>query len=207
MRSWHSHALTLGLALSLVCAGGGPAQSESLFASAGGDLFTHTTARQVGDILTVLIAENTTASRNVGTDIEKAPKYSGKARVEGFFDILTGLDGLIEPLKALDISPKEEFESKASTTAGQKFSGRLTVIVREVLPNGHLRVEGVRAIQINRETETLTLSGVVRTLDISPENTVLSTQLADVEIHYTGKGVVSRSQKVGILGKLYNLLF
>jgi len=183
------------------------ATAESLFDPSGGALLTNTTAREVGDILTVLISESTNASRTVGTDVEKSPKYSGGARVEGFFDIISGLNEVIEPLKALDIDPKEEFESEASTTAGGKFTGRMTVIVREVLPNGHLRIEGARNIQINKETETLSLSGVVRTLDISADNTIDSIQIADSQIHFTGKGVVSRSQKSGLLGKIFNFLF
>lgn len=183
------------------------ATAESLFDPAGGALLTNVTAREVGDILTVLIQEQTSASRTVGTEIEKEPKYSGGARVEGFFDIISGLNEVIEPLKAVDIDPKEEFESEASTTASGRFTGRMTVVVREVLPNGHLRIEGVRSIQINKETETLSLTGVVRTLDITVNNTVLSSQIADAQIQFTGKGIVSRSQKSGLLGKLFNLIF
>lgn len=198
--------ITLALSMSLVLLPA-TARAESLFDPAGGALLTNTTAREVGDILTVLISENTSASRTVGTDVQKEPKYSGGARVEGFFDIITGLNGVIEPLKALDIDPSEEFQSEASTTAGGKFTGRMTVIVREVLPNGHLRIEGTRLIQLNKETETLSLTGIVRTMDISADNTIDSIQIADSQIHFTGKGIVSRSQKGGILGKIFNILF
>lgn len=195
----------LFLALLLLLPSGG--RAESLYDPKGAELFTATTARQVGDILTVLISESTRAERTVKTAVEKEPKYSGNARVEGFFDVLTGLRNVIEPLKTLDIKPKEEFESSAKTEAGQRFTGRMTVIVREVLPNGNLLIEGRRVIQINKETETLTLTGIVRTADISPENTILSTQISESEVHFTGKGIVSRSQRSGFLGKLFNLLF
>ncbi|MEO7994658.1 MAG: flagellar basal body L-ring protein FlgH [bacterium] len=184
-----------------------PATAESLFDPTKAELFTDDTARQVGDILTVVISESTSAKRGVKTDVDKAPKFTGGLLVNGFFDVLSGLNSKIEPISALDIDPHEEFQSEASTQASGSFTGRLTVIVREVLPNGNLMIEGVRSMQINKETETLSMQGVVRPRDIRPDNTVLSSEVADVTLDYTGKGVVSRSQKNGFLHKIFNFLF
>ena len=183
------------------------ARGESLFDPIAADLFTDFTAKHVGDSLTILISESTKGSRSVKTNVKKEPKETGQAKVEGFFDVLTGLNSVIEPLKNLNIDPKEDFQSQASTTADGTFTGRLTVLVKEVLPNGNLVIEGKRYLTINREKETLSITGTVRPWDITPDNTILSTQVADVEIGYTGKGVVSRSQKNGFFSKLFNLIF
>ncbi|HYE78522.1 MAG TPA: flagellar basal body L-ring protein FlgH [bacterium] len=196
----------LPLLCALLIAPAPAAMAENLFDPRGADLFTDLKARHVGDILTVLINESTRARRGARTEAEKSPEYSGGLNVTGFFDVILDLPK-IEPLESLDIDPKEEFESEASTEASGSFTGKMTVMVVEVLPNGNLVIEGRRAIQVNKEEEFLILKGIVRPYDISTDNMVLSSEIADSTIEYTGKGTVSSRQKDGLLSKLFNWLF
>jgi flagellar L-ring protein precursor FlgH len=83
----------------------------------------------------------------------------------------------------------------------------MTAEVVEVRPNGDLLVVGKRTIQINAETETLKISGVVRPGDISADNTIVSTQIAQANIYLDGKGTVSNPQKPGLLSNMFNFLF
>lgn len=183
-----------------------PSFAENLFDARGADLFTDLKARHVGDVLTVLINESTRASREAKTDAKKSPTYKGGLNVSGFFDVILGLDK-IQPLEALDIDPSEDFQSEASTEANASFNGKMTVLVVEVLPNGNLVVEGKRTIVVNKEKEFLVLRGIVRPYDVSTDNTILSSEIADSTIEYNGKGTVSSRQKDGLLSKLFNWLF
>jgi flagellar L-ring protein precursor FlgH len=79
--------------------------------------------------------------------------------------------------------------------------------VTEVTPEGRLRVEAVRDVKLNREELTLTVSGLVRPDDIASDNTVLSTQIADCRIAWTGRGPIPDKQRPGLISALLSLLW
>ena len=76
------------------------------------------------------------------------------------------------------------------------------LIVMEVMKNGNLVVDGQRNIQVNNEKQTIHVKGIVRPVDITAQNTIISTNLASAEIMYQGDGQVSRQQKPGFLSRL-----
>jgi flagellar L-ring protein precursor FlgH len=102
---------------------------------------------------------------------------------------------------------KNKFGGKGATSRADTLTGTMSVHVTEVLPNGDLRIEGHREVKINGETQTMTLSGVVRRVDVDTRNTVLSTAIADARIEYTGLGVVDDVQRPGWLVRLLDWLY
>lgn len=163
-------------------------------------LFTDIKAGQVGDILTVLIYEQSRASNQVSSKTEKS---SG-------FDMSTGpgvgkLDFI--PTFGLSSSGKSTHDGKGSNQRNGSLRAKMSVTVMEVKPNGDLIIEGNRTIGLSSDQETLTLSGVVRQRDISPDNTVDSYLIADAVIKYNGKGATNTGSRPGPIIRLLNWLF
>lgn len=97
--------------------------------------------------------------------------------------------------------------ASGSTARGGTLEAKMTTRVVEIFPNGNLRIEGRQRIVINGEDQEIVVSGVVRPRDISPDNTVLSTYVADAEIVFNGTGVVGDKQTPGLLTRLLDWLF
>ena len=167
-------------------------RSESVF-------FSDRKARNVGDILTIIISENatTSASRNMANS--KSGDVSMNAGV-GIFDFLNS----IFPASA---SGSDNFKSDGSKGSTNRASGRVTVTVVEVEPNGNMVVEGTQSIWQNKDEHKITLRGVVRRDDVSASNTVPSSQVADATIRFDGKGPLNSKQRQGILTQIFNILF
>ncbi|NLA58040.1 MAG: flagellar basal body L-ring protein FlgH [Firmicutes bacterium] len=77
----------------------------------------------------------------------------------------------------------------------------------EVLPNGNLVIEGTQSLIVNNETQEITVRGVIRPQDIEPDNTILSTYIADATISYQGSGILGAQDKPGILTRILNWIF
>jgi len=205
MKNINTYIITLGLLLLVIIPS---VSAESLFDPRGASLFKDHRARLVGDTVTIIVAESTTAQNEGKSEFEKKIGMSGGLRVEGFLDYLfPGWFEPMEPIKKIDIDPAEKFGGSGKTSEGNKFTTRITATVTEVLPNGNLVLEGSRKIKVNEENQELVFKGVVRPEDITPLNTVNSTQVADVEIFYKGKGPVSQRNKPGLITKIFNWIF
>jgi flagellar L-ring protein precursor FlgH len=162
-------------------------------------LYSDSRAHEVGDVLTITIDENTSAQSTANT------KTSHDDTVSGF-----GGTGLFDRFfKNLTFSATQ---SRAGNGAGQTtrtgtLTTTLSVIVKDVLPSGTLRVEGTRLVGVNRETQRVTFSGLVRPEDVTADNSVASTHVASVEVRYDGKGIVGDAQRPGILSRIFRFLF
>ena len=167
--------------------------------SGAASLFSDTRAHNVGDLLTITIAENTTAQSSAES------KTSKDESVNGFGG--TGLfDRLFKQL-SMTATNSRTGNGSGSTTRSGTLVTTLSVLVKEVLPNGTLRVEGSRSIGINKETQKVTFSGIVRPEDVATDNSVPSNLIASVEIRYDGKGTVGDTQKPGILTRIFRYIF
>ncbi|MBS1723733.1 MAG: flagellar basal body L-ring protein FlgH [Armatimonadetes bacterium] len=156
-------------------------------------------ARHVGDILTVVVEESTVATYAANTETSKSEKGSFSP---GFvFDIIERI------FRGFSTSGSSESKGDGKTTQTSNLKTTLSVVVKEVLPNGNLVVEGDRSITTNKDTQTATLSGVVRPFDIAPDNTVPSTKIAGVKIAVAGKGQIADRQRKGLLTRLLDWLF
>ena len=101
----------------------------------------------------------------------------------------------------------DQLTAGGSTTRGSSLTTKMTTRVVEELPNGILKIEGKQNITVNGEEQEIVVSGLIRTQDISPDNTILSTYVADAEISFKGAGVLGDKQEPGLLTRLFNWLF
>lgn len=152
--------------------------------------------RQPGDLLTLVIIEETSASQRA----ESSNSQDGGAQVGGL-----GL--LLRYIPLLGLGGKDYNEGQGETARAGSLTARLTVQVVEVMPGGVLRIEGRQTIVVNGEKQELKVSGLVRSRDVRPDNTVLSTYVADAEIVLSGEGMLNEKQEPGLLTKALNWLF
>ncbi|RLA93106.1 MAG: flagellar biosynthesis protein FlgH [Deltaproteobacteria bacterium] len=162
------------------------------------DLFSDQKARKVGDILTVSIVESSSASNKATTQTGRKSSVSGG--IENFFNMekrFPASHPFFNPFSSVKGGLESNFDGSGETTRSGKINAYLTARVVEILPNGNLRIEGSREVTVNNDRQFITLSGIVRPRDISPENVVLSTYIADAKITYSGVGVINDRQRPG----------
>lgn len=149
-------------------------------------LFSDNKARRIGDVVTVHILESATALNQATTD--------SNAHAETTLGTDSG-GGAIPTKITLDGGKK--FTGNGKTTRTDQLKSTLSAIVVEVLPNGNLRIDGQRKMLVNNETQYLRVTGIIRPEDISFDNSILSSQIAESEIAYVGKGDLTQKQKPG----------
>ena len=110
-------------------------------------------------------------------------------------------------LVGVDASAKSKFGGKGATSRADTLTGTISTIVTEVLPNGDLRIEGKREVTVNSETQLMSISGIVRRVDVDTKNTVLSSAIADAKIEYSGLGVVDDVQRPGWLVRVLDWVY
>ena len=162
-------------------------------------MFEDRRPRNVGDILTIVLQENVSASKSASASASRDGSTSlGFDATPRFLAGLFGGDRA-----ATEVSGKNAFAGKGGAAAKNTFSGTLTVTVQQVLANGNLRVVGEKQIAINQGTEFIRFSGVVNPRTISGSNSVASTQVADARIEYVGNGYINDAQQMGWLQRLF----
>ena len=110
--------------------------------------------------------------------------------------------GTVGDIPLLGTSTEKSFDGKASTTRANKVTATVAARVVNVMPDGLLQVEGARETRVNNETQYLVVSGLIRSRDVASDNSIMSTQMADAQISYYGKGVVADKQKPGWFTRL-----
>ncbi|MFT7625011.1 MAG: flagellar L-ring protein precursor FlgH [Myxococcota bacterium] len=163
----------------------------------GNYLFTDQRARSAGDIVTVVVREEADARRGATTKTGRESKMS--LALTGLFSVLKELKPDLLGAEMLGFESGNEFNGQGSTTRTERLHATVPATVMKVLPNGNLFVEGTRTILVNREEHRFYISGVVRPADISDENMVESERIAEAEIEFNGRGVISDKQGPGAL--------
>lgn len=182
-----------------------PAHADSLWKSEpkpeasapSGSIFLDTRASKVGDLVTIVVTENSSASQQAATSVTKKDKV----------DTSAGVGALLRMLPKWNISGGTEANAQGSTSRTASLQANITAKVVKVNPNGTLVIEGLRDVKANNDTQVIRITGVVRREDIAADNTVQSTYLADAKIDYTGKGPIAERQKPGILTRIFKVLF
>lgn len=185
----------------------GPAAAQSLWreGAPGATLFADHRARAVNDVVTILITESSSSSRSAETKSSK--ESSRTAGVNEMFGLnLKGRNAPVAPYLQFDVGGTASHDGKGSIDRTDRVTGSIAARVVKVLENGNLIVEGRRAVLVNDDTQTMTISGVVRPEDISGANTVLSSQIADAEVQMVGRGVLAEAQRPGILYRFLDWL-
>ncbi len=173
--------------------------------------YTDDTARNIGDPLTIIIAEKSKIENETIREMDKTT--SQKASLSGDFDIIDAINNITGKLFSLR-SPNLDFKADAANTfAGEviyesdrSVEDEITVVVEDVLPNGNLVVLGRRQRMVDGDLQIVEISGIVRPSDISFDNKVNSQKIADFHFVYTNKGRENRFTKPGWLNRILNLL-
>ncbi|MCD9030421.1 flagellar basal body L-ring protein FlgH [Luteimonas sp. Y-2-2-4F] len=179
-----------------------PATQGAIYqGGAGGlSLFGDKRAREVGDLLTILLVESTTAQTNATTQIGKesaidigAPNlFGGPVTVNGREVLSASAQGA------------RDFDGNGRSTQSNRIQGSVTVTVVQRLPNGNLVVEGSKNLRLNQGDELVQVQGIVRPSDIGPDNSVPSGRVADARIVYGGRGAIAQSNAMGWLGRFFH---
>lgn len=171
----------------------------SLFPKTYSNPFMDRTAKAEGDLVTILISEQSLASFAAATSTSKKDKNSiTQILAPTLFKRL---------LPNLGTGADASSDGKGSTNQTSRLTARMAAIVKKVLPNGNLVIEGVRQVRVNKDTQTYLLTGIIRRDDISSANTVQSENIAEAEIKLDGKGQISDRTRRGILTRILDWLF
>lgn len=176
-------------------------RNGSIYQTSGNHLiFEDPRAHSVGDLLTILLEESTNASKKSSTSTGKdsslsmaTPTVFGKPFTPQGQDLFNN-----------SFTSGSSFEGDGSTSQSNSLTASITVTVVDTYPNGNLFVRGEKVLTINQGDEYIRVSGIVRPVDISPNNTVSSAKIANAEIIVGGNGTVANAGKQGWLGRFFN---
>ncbi len=169
-----------------------PIATGSIFSGSGEDWFGRRRAYKVGDVLTVLLNEETQAARSSSTNTKRATKN----------DVLGSIADGIRPSRGALSKIKldgSEVSSEGTGSAGQeaRLTGSISVTIAEVLPNGNLVVRGEKQLALSEGSEFVQVAGIVRPQDVAPDGTVQSRRLANAQIAYRGTGELASASRPG----------
>lgn len=163
-------------------------------------LYVDVKARSVGDIVTVAVVERASASNSSKLSTNKSTKFVGSGGdADGVFSFIPDL--------SFDAELGRNHSGSGQLTREGRLTASIAATVMEIKPNGDLVISGEREIGINEETEILSVTGTVRPEDISPENVVYSTKIADAKIMYKGKGAVTQGSRPNIFVRVFSWIF
>jgi flagellar L-ring protein precursor FlgH len=172
------------------------AQNALIDLHSGRSLVSDAKALGIGDIVTILIVESTSANATTKVDASSKTEISGGP----------GL-GVLAPLTAWGLDAQNKHTGDGKTTRTGDLQAEISVRIQEVLPNGYFRLVGTRLIEINGDHQTIEISGVCRPQDIRADNTIQSTYIADAQIAYTGSGALNAAAQPGVLTRIVSWLF
>lgn len=190
--------ILLALVISFSCV----AEGRSLWLS-GEDLYSGRGTRDFrpGDIITIIISEESNAQSRASTNSRKGASIEASAgpNIPIVKDVMNRFTGQSET--------KSDFDGQGSTARSGTLSGTVTATVLEVMNNGNLLIQGERTIRVNNETQLMRVKGVARVIDVNSDNQINSRLLADAEIKFDGKGVAGRANRPGLLTRIFNTVF
>lgn len=171
-----------------------PVQNSGSIYQSGYDmrLFEDNKAMRVGDVLTIKLEELTQAKK--ADDLNAKKDNSITASAPMIFGIPTSVETEIKTVK--------DFTGKGAANQSNSLRGNISVTVVELLPNGNLKVRGEKRVTLNQGNEYIRLSGIVRPVDIDPDNTISSDKVADATIMYIGDGAMADASKMGWLSRI-----
>ena len=151
------------------------------------DLFENPIARHIGDVVTIVLSESTNAQKSATTKTQKSTSntlpgmslFGSPVTIHGA-QVLSG-----------NVNDASKFDGEGNSAQSNSLTGYITTTVAKVLPNGNLYIKGEKKIWINQGQENVVLSGVIRPIDLAPDNTIPSSRVANARISYGGKGAIN----------------
>lgn len=175
-------------------------EAGSLWKDGNTSMFSDRKAREVGDIVTVLISEQASATKEATTSTNRTSNMT--ASIPNFFGlendkIWTTSHNPIDLQNLVKADFANGFDGNGSTSRKEDLSASLTTQVVGRYPNGQLKIRGGKEVMVNNEVQIIYLTGIVRPVDITSNNTISSTKILNARISYTGKGAISDKQQPG----------
>jgi len=170
-------------------------------------IYTDDVARQIGDILTIIISEDSKVDNKSTRDLKKTTDRS--ATFDGELGIGTPNHNILPRIPGFSMGAEssQQMNGQADFKDQRSIDDRITVVVQDVLPNGNLIVIGTRSREVSGDTQTIQVSGIVRPSDITFDNTVKSEQVADFQIVTTTKGISEPYRKPGWFGRVLDVVW
>ncbi len=164
------------------------------------DLFENPIARHIGDVVTIVLSESTNAQKSATTKTQKSTSntlpgmslFGSPVTIHGA-QVLSG-----------NVNDASKFDGEGNSAQSNSLTGYITTTVAKVLPNGNLYIKGEKKIWINQGQENVVLSGVIRPIDLAPDNTIPSSRVANARISYGGKGAINDANTAGWLSRFFN---
>lgn len=183
------------VATALVCLSlAEPAFAENLY---GGKqwaaLSADRRATDVGDTLTVVVFQAAEATNSAQNNSRRNTDIGGGVRAGGIDE-------------SADLRFGGGYSGRGEVRRSERLVAQITVVVQSVLPNGDFLIAGEQMMRINGETTRIGVRGRVRSADITRDNTLLSSRIADAQINYDGRGFVSRSARPGLINRIFSFL-
>jgi flagellar L-ring protein FlgH len=188
----------LALILAPVCFADGIAKEDDI-----SSLYTDHKAYKVGDIVTIMVVESVEGTQSASM------KTSKKESLSGGFGMSSWGGGTLNPfpyVPAWGAAGQESQDGGGKSVRAGTLMAKISARITKVLSNGNLVVRGTKVVQINDDKQNLIIEGVIRPEDISSDNTIYSTYVADANIMFEGKGPIGEKTSPGIFTRLFDWL-
>ena len=185
-------------------------QTGSLFDpnGVGVRLTTDARAQAVNDVVIVVIDEQATAQRDTATSTNRSDEQT--AQLNSFLNVIAKLEETYPSFNganALSVVSESSFAGAGSTSRSDRLQATVPAMVRQVLPNGALFIEGHRVVLVNKEEHHFYISGVIRPEDIDGQGQVSSSRMADAQIEFTGRGDISSGSSKGWASRVLDVIW
>ena len=172
-------------------------------------IYSDDKANQIGDILTIVISEDSKIDNKIERDLEKKTSRTLAFDDDQAIDLGSMVNGLMPNLPSFNLSASSEksLEGQSDYKDERTFEDKITVVVEDIHPNGNLVVIGTRHRDVGGDIQTIQVSGIVRPRDIAFDNTIRSEQVAQFKLVTVNKGVTQNYNNPGWLAKILDILW
>lgn len=185
----------------IVCLAVQDLPADSLYPVEGSiSIYTEKRARRVGDVITVMIQEVNQATNAASSNNQKNSTMGIGAGL-GWLG-----NNILNTNNQLGVGARTSHQGQGTSSRSSKVTGQMTAKIVSVLPGGTYMIEGTRYVEVNDEKQTIEVTGEIRPDDISSDNTVLSSRVANARIKFTGTGPASETAKPGLLTRVLSWL-
>lgn len=180
--------------------------ADSLYPAEGSSsIYNEKRARRVGDVITVIIQENTQASQAASSQDQKASSLAIGAGT-GFLGAGVYGTNVLNTNAQLGVGASTAHQGQGTSSRSTTVTGQMTAKIVSVLPSGNYLIEGTRYVEVNDDKQTVEITGEIRPDDIASDNTVSSLRVANAKIKITGTGPASETAKPGLLSRVLSWL-
>jgi len=180
--------------------------ADSLYPVEGsGSIYNEKRARRVGDVITVIIQEDTQGTQAASSQNQKASSLAIGAG-SGFLGAGVYGTSVLNANSQLGVGASAAHQGQGTSSRSTTITGQMTAKIVSVLPSGNYMIEGSRYVEVNEEKQTVEVTGEIRPDDITSDNTISSLRVANAKIKLTGTGPASEASKPGLLTRLLGWL-